>query len=96
MRWIRIPGLILLLAATTAMAGPRYTVQVDGLACPFCAYGLEKRLRQVEGVKDVRIELEAGQAVIDMADGKELSADVARQAVEDAGFAMRGFKQVQQ
>lgn len=96
MRWIRIPGLILLIAASAAMAGPRYTVQVDGLACPFCAYGLEKRLRQVEGVKDVRIELEAGQAVIDLADGKELSADAARQAVEDAGFAMRGFKQVQQ
>jgi len=30
-------------------------VQVDGLSCPFCAYGLEKKLRRVDNVAELEI-----------------------------------------
>lgn len=38
------------LASTAVAAQPRYQIEVAGLACPFCAYGIEKKLRAIEGV----------------------------------------------
>lgn len=33
---------LMLLASSVYAAGPSYRIEVDGLACPFCAYGIEK------------------------------------------------------
>ena len=33
-------------------------VEVKGLACPFCAYGLEKKLKEEDGVKSIKIDVE--------------------------------------
>ena len=30
-----------------------YVVGIDGLACPFCAYGIEKQIQKLEGVEQV-------------------------------------------
>lgn len=46
-RYIQTLGMaVSLLMATAAAlaAGPSYRLAVDGLACPFCAYGIEKKL----------------------------------------------------
>ena len=40
------------------------TVKVDGLSCPFCAYGLEKKLKKVEGVEKLEIKVDQGVAKI--------------------------------
>ncbi len=37
-----------------------FKVQVDGLGCPFCAYGLEKTFDEFEGIDDVKIDMETG------------------------------------
>jgi len=34
------------------------TVSVDGMACPFCAYGVEKKLKRVVGVESITIDKE--------------------------------------
>ncbi len=73
-------------------AMPAYRVQVDGLACPFCAYGIEKRLSAVEGVQSVETDIRSGTVTVTMAPGSTLHEDAARRAVEAAGFTMRGFK----
>lgn len=48
----KIIGILLgLIMTTAALAGqPSYKLRVDGLACPFCAYGIEKKLGALEGV----------------------------------------------
>ena len=38
----------------------QYEIQVDGLGCPFCAYGLEKKFKEFDGIKNVAIEIETG------------------------------------
>lgn len=88
--------LFLTLTVTTAAlaAGPQYALQVDGLACPFCSYGIEKRLTAVDGVESVEIDIEQGRAVVTMTEGGRLSEDQARQAVSDAGFTLAGFKEI--
>ena len=88
---------ILLIAASGNMgraeqAGPSYVLQIDGLACPFCAYGIEKSLSKVSGVKSVETNIKSGVVVVVMRAGASLSEAAADRAVRDAGFTLRGFR----
>jgi copper chaperone CopZ len=76
---------------STAYAGQTYSLQVDGLACPFCAYGIEKQLTSLDGVTEVVVDLNAGAVRVIMKDGSILSEADAKQAVKDAGFTLKGF-----
>ncbi len=67
-------------------------IEADGLACPFCAYGIEKQLRAIEGVKLVETEIRSGRVIVTMDDKATLSEQSARRAVESAGFTMRDFR----
>ena len=69
-----------------------YELQVDGLSCPFCAYGIEKRLSQIEGVQSLQTDIGDGVVVVTMRPGISLAEDEARQAVEKAGFTLRGLR----
>jgi mercuric ion binding protein len=62
---------------------------VDGLSCPFCAYGMEKKLKQVAGSKDVFIELAEGEATMSVPKGKEPTKEELETIVKDAGFTPR-------
>jgi len=72
-------------------AGTRYELGVDGLACPFCAYGVEKKLSSIDGVGEIKIDVEKGQVIVIMSDGSTLSENDAREQVEKAGFTLRSF-----
>lgn len=96
----RVFGLALLLAflwplaATTDDGGDAYTLQVDGLACPFCTYGIEKELLSVQGVEQVDTDIKEGVVIVTMQEGADLDESTARQAVSDAGFTLRGFERM--
>lgn len=79
------------LAATADGGGSVYTLRVDGLACPFCAYGIEKELQSVPGVEQVETGIKDGVVIVTMQEGAELDESTARQAVGNAGFTLRGF-----
>ena len=64
-------------------------VRVDGASCPFCAFGLEKRIGRIEGVQNVKMELKAGKAIVTLKEGATVSEDALRQAVKEAGFTAR-------
>ena len=54
---------------TSAQQAPVLTyvkVQVDGLSCPFCAYGLEKKLIKIKGAKDVLISVDDAYATFNV------------------------------
>ena len=72
------------------------TLGVDGLACPFCAHGLERNLKKVEGVMELKIDIEAGSidltfgSTVRLGDGQEPGlVSLARKAVKDGGFTVR-------
>jgi len=92
-KFLSIPLLAIVLSTAAFAGGNQYALAVDGLACPFCAYGVEKRLSAMEGVESVATDVKSGQVVVTLAEGKTLSEAVARQAVEDAGFTLRSLKQ---
>ncbi len=64
-------------------------VRVDGASCPFCAFGLEKRLGHLEGVAQVRMEMKDGKAIVILKKGAKVSEQALRQAVDEAGFTPR-------
>lgn len=85
----------LLLASLWAMpvwAGEVYKLYVDGLACPFCAYGVEKKVGNVEGVEKVEIDIDGGLVSVTMAEGSTLDEATAKRAVDEAGFSLRAFE----
>ncbi len=69
-----------------------YVLQADGLACPFCAYGIEKQLGRIDGVEAVSTDIESGTVSVTMSPGARLTEEQAKEAVDRAGFTMRGFK----
>jgi mercuric ion binding protein len=89
-------ALSLVLIATGVLAAPpTYRLYVDGLACPFCAYGIEKKLGALEGVAIIETNIKDGTVVVTMKDSVALDEAAARQAVKAAGFSLRKLEQVQ-
>ncbi len=79
--------LIALVLALPAQAHIRSaTVAVDGMACPFCAFGVEKRLRKVEGVESIAVSTKEGTATLVAKDGASIVVQQIPGAVKAAGF----------
>ncbi len=85
-------GILLMLSIAQADEAV-YTIQVDGLSCPFCAYGIEKQLSAIDGVDSVVVDISKGLVNVVMQPNKRLDKEQAQQAVTDAGFTLRSFKQ---
>lgn len=66
----------------------RVDLTVAGLACPFCAYGLEKKLEGIEGVKSIEILLEEGIATVIFEASHIYPHDALKRAVKEAGFTL--------
>jgi copper chaperone CopZ len=61
-------------------------VEVKGLACPFCAYGLEKKLKETDGVKTIKIDVEEGLAYLSVLKSQKPTKETLEKIVTDAGF----------
>ncbi|GMR08615.1 MAG: hypothetical protein BMS9Abin26_1621 [Gammaproteobacteria bacterium] len=87
-----IAGLLGLMFMQAAFAaGTHYEMRVDGLACPFCAYGVEKKLKKVEGTSDIKVDLDKGLVSVNMAEGRELTEEQMKKLFQDAGFTYRSM-----
>ena len=64
-------------------------VHVDGLACPFCVFGIEKKLLEVPGVQSASTDLERGRVRLDLTDGSVPDVGAIEKAIEKAGFTPR-------
>ncbi|MFQ5691227.1 MAG: heavy-metal-associated domain-containing protein [Gemmatimonadota bacterium] len=61
-------------------------VTILGMSCPFCAYGAQQKLKRLEGVKELKVVLKTGLATLTMEDGSDLSNELLRKTVKEAGF----------
>lgn len=94
--WQHLLGVLLVAGVLVGSAPAQqptaaYVLEVDGLACPFCAYGIEKQLGALQGVESVETDIALGTVTVTMRRGARLDEETARKAVEAAGFTMRGF-----
>jgi mercuric ion binding protein len=66
-------------------------LRVDGLACPFCAYGLEKKVMKLEGIQSYDVDMKKGEVYIGLKDNADISIDTLKKAVKEAGFTLRSI-----
>jgi len=66
-------------------------IEVDGLSCPFCAYGLEKELKKIAGSDSVMILLKEGEAIMKVPNSQIPTKESLEKIVIDAGFTPRGI-----
>lgn len=98
MRQFMIIGVIALVfsAASPAWADETYRLQVDGLACPFCAYGIEKKLNDTDGVESLDIRINEGVVLVTVREGADFDEARAKRIMEEAGFTLSGFEKTAQ
>ncbi len=66
--------------------GQQLEIQVSGMTCPFCVYGVEKKLGSMPGVEKVRVSLKDKKAEVVMKPGQKADLKAIRAAITDAGF----------
>lgn len=82
-------ALIFLLLTSPGYAaeeGPEISVKVDGLSCPFCAYGMEKKLKKLDGIQDLKIYVDKGVATLAFKQGTRIDLDDIRARIRKGGF----------
>jgi len=68
------------------LAPARAVIQIDGMACPFCTYNIQRQLEALDGVERTDVSLEKGEAYVTLSPHNPATADQLRRAVESAGF----------
>ena len=61
-------------------------IGVSGLACPFCAYGLEKNLSKLPDVESAEVDLAANSARVVIKADHTADLEQIKQAIVKAGF----------
>ena len=84
-------GLLLTGSWQVAWADTRYELRVDGLACPYCAYGVEKKLKALDGVIDesLQIKLNDGLVRFNTIDETNITEPELKKLINDSGFTLR-------
>ncbi|WP_350293022.1 heavy-metal-associated domain-containing protein [uncultured Croceitalea sp.] len=81
-----VVGMMTMFGANAQKAMDKFMVQVDGLGCPFCAYGLEKKFKEFKGIKNVKIDIETGDFSFNYPAEKALTMEAVEKQVEKAGY----------
>ncbi len=71
---------------------PKVTVRVDGLTCPFCAYGLEKRIKKLSAVRESTLNIKKGTVELFPKKGQHIEIDEVLDAVKSGGFTPREIR----
>lgn len=78
-------------AGSTAATPPpnAYVLRVNGLACPFCAFGIEKEFARQPGVENTNVNLSNGVLIVTVKPGTTFTDPQLAQVVHEAGFDLK-------
>ncbi len=74
-----------------AEAPHEVVIKVDGMFCPFCTFGIEKRLRALDEAQTVRTDLGSSEAIVVLKPGAEFVENHFADAIKRAGFSQSGI-----
>ena len=77
---------VLAIFTNTAFAATSIHAEVKGMVCPFCAKGINKKLREVEATQDVWVDLKNRMVVVELKDQKTMSLEAFTKLIKDAGY----------
>ena len=92
-----IASSLLLHSVTVGAQGPgqaEYQLRVDGLACAYCAYGIEQAFMNTAGVENIDIDFERGLVRVTTAASTRFTGEQLETITDDAGFTLRSWERV--
>lgn len=85
---ISVVALFILCIQTIFAEIEKVEIGVDGLSCPFCVFGLEKKLKEVKSLDKISVHLKQSKAEISLKQNTPLSIASIKKAVKEAGFSV--------
>ena len=67
-------------------------LQIYGMSCPFCAYGLEKNLKSLKGAENFYVDIKSGIATLDVPASTKVSKNELKKIVSNAGFELKSVE----
>lgn len=67
-------------------------LQVYGMSCPFCGYGLEKKLTSLKGAENFYVDIKSGFATLDVPASTKVSKNELKKIVSNAGFELKSVE----
>lgn len=92
MKNIIIIAIALFSTGTIFAQTDKFAVTVEGLGCPFCAYGLEKKFKELKVAKDIKIEITTGVMTFTADASNNLSIETVDKQVDKAGYTTKNVK----
>ena len=95
-RGVVIGGLVLWFVVSHAFANEPEIIEIDvrGMTCAFCIYGLEKELKQIDSVSEVHVSLKHKKARLVLRSGRRVDEELIRNTVREAGFTPGNIRQI--
>lgn len=72
-----------------------FEIRADGLACPYCAYGIEKKFMAIEGVKEIDVDLKKGLVKVNGTASLKFEEKQLKTLFTDSGFTFRSMKKIE-
>ena len=62
------------------------TIKIEGMTCNHCVMAVEKALNTIDGIKNVKVDLEKAEAAFE--EDQPVDASEIRSAIEKAGYSV--------
>lgn len=79
---------LLTLLFSQSVFGSDVELKVKGISCPFCVYGIEKKLKKVEGIEAIQTNYKQSTIHLTRKGNVHLNLETLEKAVQDAGFSV--------
>lgn len=90
---MKIVSIIILLSGIVVNGALAQLIKVDqevfGMDCAPCAYGLERGLKKMDGLKTIKVSLNDGKAYVSLAANNDLTLQKIQEEVKNNGFSAR-------
>lgn len=60
------------------------TIKIKGMSCNHCVVAVNKALNEIEGIKDVKVDLQKGEATFE--EPMPLDMNIVRERIKKAGY----------
>jgi len=64
------------------------TIKIEGMSCNHCVMAVTKALQSIEGIENVKVSLEKGEATFD--EKKSVDLAVIKEKIKKAGYSVVG------
>lgn len=70
----------------------KFTVEINGLGCPYCASGIENEFDKLDAISDIKIDIKTGTLTFDYPTNANLNLEKVKAKVENAGYTLSTAK----